>query len=79
MKASVIIDYFRAMGLVPATVSVLIFLVYQVVNTYSMFWLTFWTEDIYLKNASLSYSQEYQDSFTKYIVVYSLLGILQGN
>ena len=66
------------MGLTAATLSVLIMLLYQTANTYSMFWLTFWTEDTYLKNKSLSYSTEYNTRFAKYIVGFSLLGVLQG-
>lgn len=78
MKFKVFSDYFKAMGVTAAFLSVLIMIIYQGLSIYSMFYLTFWTDDEYLKNSSLANTSEYDRRFTIYLVTYSLLGLIQG-
>lgn len=78
VKYSVLIEYAKAMG-IPAAFVVLIALVTQQgLNIYQNFWITFWTEDSYLKNATFIHTQKYTDKKYYYLGMYALLGILQG-
>jgi hypothetical protein len=51
---------------------------FQGLNAFSNFWLTFWTEDKIIKNQSLVMTQEYTDRKYYYLIIYTLLGVLQG-
>jgi hypothetical protein len=51
---------------------------FQGLNAFSNFWLTFWTEDKVIKNQSLVMTQEYTDRKHYYLIIYTLLGVLQG-
>lgn len=84
-----LLDYFRAMGLYAALASVVLMVFYQSLSVYSMFWLTFWTEDPYLKNRTnavlntvdniTEYNPEYTLTSKYYLTVYALMVIVQGN
>ncbi|XP_053388123.1 multidrug resistance-associated protein 1-like isoform X2 [Mercenaria mercenaria] len=78
VKLEVLVDYFKAMGLWVALISVLLLVFYHVLTVYSMFWLTFWTEDPFLKNRSNAVLDEYADKSTKYMIVYVLMCLIQG-
>ena len=66
------------MGL-PFTILAFIALVaQQALNIYSNFWITFWTEDSYLKNTTLIDTKKYADTKNYYLAMYAMLGILQG-
>jgi len=66
------------MGITWAIMIVVFCLLFQGFNLYSNFWLTDWTEDTYLANTSLSDTHKYVDTNIYYLVVYSVLGVLQG-
>lgn len=66
------------MGIWAALASVLLLLFYHVLSVYSMFWLTFWTEDPFLKNRSNVVLIEYADKSTNYLIIYAVMGIIQG-
>ena len=69
----------KAMGYAAvATVFVSISL-FQGLNIFSNFWLTYWTEDEVLKNTSLSDTAEYEGKYLYYLLMYLLYGVLQGN
>lgn len=64
---------------IPATIMGLLALAAQQgLNIYQNFWITFWTEDIYIKNATLIHTQSYTDITFYYLGIYALLGVLQG-
>ena len=68
----------KAMGYAAvATVFVSISL-FQGLNIFSNFWLTYWTEDEVLKNTSLSDTAEYEGKYLYYLLMYLLYGVLQG-
>ena len=69
----------KAMGYAAvATVFVSISL-FQGLNIFSNFWLTYWTEDEVLKNTSLSDTAEYEGKYLYYLLMYLLYGVLQGS
>ena len=69
----------KAMGYAAvATVFVSISL-FQGLNIFSNFWLTYWTEDEVLKNTSLSDTAEYEEKYLYYLLMYLLYGVLQGS
>ncbi|KAK3095411.1 hypothetical protein FSP39_014366 [Pinctada imbricata] len=78
VKLAVFIAYIRAMGTFGAFFSVFSMAVFQGLNVYGNFYLTFWTEDDLLKNQSLSNTDEYADRNLYYLGVYTLLGVIQG-
>lgn len=78
MKLSVIITYIKAMGVVGSFLSMLFVLLFQGLNAFSNFWLTFWTEDDVIKNQTLVNTQEYADRKYYYLIIYTILGVLQG-
>ncbi|WAR29796.1 MRP1-like protein [Mya arenaria] len=47
-------------------------------NVFSNFWLTFWTEDPVLLNITLAGTSQYEQTFTYYLVLFTVYGILQG-
>lgn len=51
---------------------------FQGLNIFSNFWLTYWTEDPVLKNVSLSGTPEYEQKYVYYLLMYLLFGVLQG-
>ena len=51
---------------------------FQGLNIFSNFWLTYWTEDETLKNVSLSGTPEYEEKYVYYLLMYLLYGVLQG-
>ncbi|VDI22201.1 ATP-binding cassette, subfamily C (CFTR/MRP), member 3 [Mytilus galloprovincialis] len=78
VNLSVLIEFIKAMG-IPATIMGLLALAAQQgLNIYQNFWITFWTEDIYIKNATLIHTQSYTDITFYYLGIYALLGVLQG-
>nr|XP_034320755.1 multidrug resistance-associated protein 1 isoform X2 [Crassostrea gigas] len=78
VKLSVIITYIKAMGVVGSFLSMLFVLLFQGLNAFSNFWLTFWTEDDVIKNQTLVNTQEYADRKYYYLIIYTILGVLQG-
>ncbi|KAL4236836.1 hypothetical protein ACF0H5_005222 [Mactra antiquata] len=88
IKPQQLLDYVKAMGSVAALMSAILLILYQGLNVYSMFWLTFWTEDEYLKNRTNSvldtftndtvYNPDYTGKSKYYLISYSVMGIVQG-
>ena len=78
VKLSVITTYIKAMGVVGTFFSLLFIVLFQGLNAYSNFWLTFWTEDDVIKNQTLVMTQEYVDRKNYYLIIYTILGLLQG-
>ncbi|KAL5020046.1 hypothetical protein ScPMuIL_002938 [Solemya velum] len=78
VNMGVYISYAKAMGIVPVVLVFLSIAVYSAINVYSSFWLTFWTEDPYLKNLTLTNTTTYHDKYTMYLGVFTLLGVAQG-
>ena len=70
--------YARAMGITGVIWTFISIIVYQAINAYSNIWLTFWTEDPYLKNQSLVNTTEYSDTNNVYIIVYTVMGLVQS-
>ena len=52
---------------------------FQGLNVFSNFWLTYWTEDELLKNVTLSDTPEYEERYLYYLLMYLLYGVIQGN
>nr|XP_022309966.1 multidrug resistance-associated protein 1-like isoform X1 [Crassostrea virginica] len=78
VKLSVITTYIKAMGVVGTFFSLLFVVLFQGLNAFSNFWLTFWTEDDVIKNQTLVMTQEYADRKYYYLIIYTILGVLQG-
>ena len=76
---SVFLDYFRAIGLIATCTFFFFFACYQAVNVFSSIWLSQWTADSILQNASLSGTSEYTNRNEMYLGVYGGLGAGQGN
>ncbi|KAH3867982.1 hypothetical protein DPMN_031118 [Dreissena polymorpha] len=66
------------MGVFWVVVSMLAMLLYHVVSVYSMFWLTYWTEDPVLRNQSNVVKQEYSQASIFYLIIYAVMGLVQG-
>ncbi|KAJ8311732.1 hypothetical protein KUTeg_011087 [Tegillarca granosa] len=47
-------------------------------NIFGNFWLVYWTKDPYLKNISLGNTTEYYNKNIDYLLMYTLLGVIQG-
>ncbi|XP_053387287.1 multidrug resistance-associated protein 1-like [Mercenaria mercenaria] len=78
IKPTVLLHFMRAMGL-PAVITVLVTMtIFQGLNVYSNFWLTFWTENTLLLNTSLAGTRDYEDTYLFYLLGFALQGILQG-
>lgn len=43
-----------------------------------MFWLTFWTEDEFLRNTSNVVYEEYEQKTMYYLLCYTVMGVIQG-
>ncbi|XP_061170519.1 multidrug resistance-associated protein 1-like [Saccostrea echinata] len=78
VKFSVILTYIKAMGVIGTVLSMLFVMLFQGLNAYGNFWLTFWTEDEIIKNQTLVTTQEYSDRKYYYLAIYTVLGVLQG-
>ncbi|KAL5020047.1 hypothetical protein ScPMuIL_002939 [Solemya velum] len=78
VNMGVYISYAKAMGIVPVVLVFLSIAVYSAISVYSSFWLTFWTDDPYLKNLTLTNTTTYHDKYTMYLGVFTLLGVAQG-
>ncbi|XP_046565290.1 multidrug resistance-associated protein 1-like [Haliotis rubra] len=75
VKWGVFLMYGRAAGLPSVTVAVLLFLAYQAINSWSGFYLTDWTEDPRLTNASAVTSQTFVDVNHRYLGLYSAFSL----
>lgn len=75
----VYLAFVRAVGVSPVVLVFLSVLIYSGLNVYSNFWLTFWTEDSYLKNMTLTNTTTYHDKYTMYLGVFTALVVGQGN
>ena len=69
----------KAMGLAFVFIVFISVSLFQGLNVFSNFWLTYWTEDPLLKNTSLSGTKEYEEKYIYYLVMYLILGVIQGN
>ena len=78
VKFAVLWAYIKAMGVGGAFLSIACIVVFQSLNVFGNFFLTFWTEDDILKNQNLSGTQEYEDRNSYYLGIYGLLGVVQG-
>lgn len=78
MKLAVFTAYCKAMGYYLTTIMLFVFLLYQAATVISSFWLSRWTEDKLLKNASISNTTEYMDKQYFYLGIYGAFGIAQG-
>ncbi|KAL5020060.1 hypothetical protein ScPMuIL_002952 [Solemya velum] len=74
----VFVAFAKAMGIVVAILVFVFMTLFQGLNVYSNYWLTYWTEDPYLKNQSLTNTTTYEEKFITYLSVYTVLGIAQG-
>ncbi|XP_033725322.1 multidrug resistance-associated protein 1-like [Pecten maximus] len=78
VKWSVYIAYVKAAGVFATLFSLLMMTLFQGLNVYSTFWITDWTTDEYLVNRSNQGDDEYSDRNIYYLVVYGVLGLVQG-
>ncbi|XP_069102567.1 multidrug resistance-associated protein 1-like isoform X2 [Argopecten irradians] len=78
VKWSVYFAYMKAAGIFATLFSLFMMSSYQALNTYSIFWISDWTTDEYLANTSNQSQDEYVDRNVYYLVVYGILGVMQG-
>ena len=78
IKLSVLLNYIKAMGSISTIFVFVCVSLFQGLNIFSNFWLTYWTEDETLKNISLSGTAEYEEKYIFYLLMYLLFGVLQG-
>ena len=78
IKLSVLLNYIKAMGSISTIFVFVCVSLFQGLNIFSNFWLTYWTEDETLKNISLSGTVEYEEKYIFYLLMYLLFGVLQG-
>ncbi|XP_052786369.1 multidrug resistance-associated protein 1-like isoform X1 [Mya arenaria] len=78
IKATVLVTYMKAMGILTVIIVFITMSIFQGLNVFSNFWLTFWTEDELLKNISLSETPEFEEKYMYYMLMYLLFGVIQG-
>ena len=78
VKWSVFWSYVRALGKVYALLWWLMFIGYQLFSVLSNIWLSEWTEDPVIANASIVDTPYYEDTRNLYLGVYGGLGGAQG-
>ncbi|KAL4216368.1 hypothetical protein ACF0H5_024095 [Mactra antiquata] len=78
IKSFVLLTYIKAMTVLAVIVVFVSMSLFQGLNIFSNFWLTYWTEDELLKNVSLSGTPEYEERYKYYLLMYLLYGVLQG-
>ncbi|XP_021347158.1 multidrug resistance-associated protein 1-like [Mizuhopecten yessoensis] len=78
VKWSVYIAYMKAAGVFATFFSLMMMVAYQGLSMYSTFWITDWTTDEYLVNTSNQGEDEYINRNVYYLVVYGVIGIVQG-
>lgn len=66
------------MGWMAVLVSTITLVANQGLNVFLNFWISFWTEDTYLQNATLIGTNEYDDLKYYYLGMYGFMGVLQG-
>ncbi|XP_021347161.1 multidrug resistance-associated protein 1-like isoform X1 [Mizuhopecten yessoensis] len=78
VKWSVYIAYMKAAGVFATVFSLMMMVAFQGLSMYSTFWITDWTTDEYLVNTSNQGEDEYINRNVYYLVVYGVIGIVQG-
>lgn len=78
IKATVLLTFVQAMGVCTVLIVFVTMAIFQGLNIFSNFWLTYWTEDELLKNISLSNTEAYEEKYMYYLLMYLMLGVLQG-
>ncbi|KAI0238037.1 Multidrug resistance-associated protein 1 [Lamellibrachia satsuma] len=78
VSLNVFLAYGRALGIILLSVAIFFFAMYMVISVLSSVWLSVWTEDPLLKNASIPItSPEYVHQRDMYLGVYGAMGLLQ--
>ena len=78
IKAKVVLGYLSSMGVI-AVLTIFFFMsLYQGLNIYSNFWLTYWTEDPLLKNKTNAGSPDFVQKTYFYLIMYFVIGLVQG-
>ena len=67
------------MGYISVVIVFVSISIFQGLNIFSNFWLTYWTEDEVLKNTTLSGTPEYEEKYLYYLLMYLFYGVVQGN
>lgn len=70
--------YVKSMGVVASCCMLLFFTLCKVVNVYSNVWLSEWTSDPVMMNATLSNTSEFTSHQNLFLGVYGALGGTQG-
>lgn len=78
IKFGVTLAYIKAVGILFSILIMLFISGFQGTNILGNFWLVYWTEDPYLKNSSLGNTTEYYNKNIDYLLMYTLLGVIQG-
>lgn len=78
VKMSVYVAYVNAVGSIAFCVVVLIYVLFQGSSLASNIWLSEWTDDPTLANASLAGTNTYNNLNAMYLGVYGGLGVAQG-
>ena len=78
VKFSVFKSYAKAVGYLYVLFVFFTIMIFQGLNVFSNYWLTFWTEDSLLKNTSLGHTDEYEKRFQWYLIWYTVFGVIQG-
>ena len=78
VKFTVFKVYAKAVGYFYVLFIFLNMILFQALNVYSNFWLTFWTEDPLLKNTTLGHTNDYEKQYEWYLIWYTVIGVIQG-
>ena len=78
VQFSVFKAYAEAVGYLYVLFAFFNIMIFQGLNVFSNYWLTFWTEDPLLKNTTLGHTDEYEKRFQWYLIWYTVIGVVQG-
>jgi len=70
--------YVKSMGVVLSCCMLLFFILFKVANVYSSVWLSRWTSDPLLTNASLTNTSQFANRQNLFLGIYAALGGIQG-
>jgi len=79
VKWRILQSYVESLGIFLTVMLILSYALFQVSSVLSNIWLSHWTEDALLQNATLTNTTIYMDRRDFYLFVYGGLGVLQGD
>ncbi|XP_012942497.1 multidrug resistance-associated protein 1 [Aplysia californica] len=75
VKLDIFIHYMKAIGPWTCGIAVFLYACHSGASIFTQIWLTEWTGDDYLANASLSHESYYDEKTNKYLLVYGAGGV----